>query len=104
MKTSHHCLYLIGSALALLPLQTVLADSTTATTQATSSGCQNGRKEHLKKALASLDLTDAQKEQIKQIRAGGADRKERFEQILAVLTPDQKAKLRELRKEHHNGE
>ena len=47
-------------------------------------------------------LTDAQKDRIKQIRATVTDRKERRQQIMAVLTPDQKAKLKELIQEHRN--
>ena len=47
----------------------------------------------MKEMLAQLDLTDTQKGQIKQIRATVTDRKERRQQIMAVLTQDQKAKL-----------
>jgi Spy/CpxP family protein refolding chaperone len=51
------------------------------------------RGEKWKKAFAQLDLTEAQKSQIKQIRASTSPGKERRQQIMAVLTPAQKEKL-----------
>jgi Spy/CpxP family protein refolding chaperone len=72
-------------------------------TSAPSDGSTNGaageqgqRGERWKAALAQLNLSDAQKEQIKQIRATVTDRKERRQQVLAVLTADQKAQLKAL--------
>jgi Spy/CpxP family protein refolding chaperone len=56
-------------------------------------GGKGQRAEKLKAALEQLDLTDAQKQQIKQIRANTDPGKERRQQIMAVLTPDQKQKL-----------
>jgi Spy/CpxP family protein refolding chaperone len=53
--------------------------------------------------MTQLGLTDAQKDQIKQIRATVADRQQRHQQIMSVLTPEQKTKLQELRQEHRNG-
>ena len=114
MKTSLLFLFLIA-AFTALPSQMALADDSTTSGQAVSSsgstnsggtnasaGGQRQRLERLKAMFAQLGLTDAQKEQIKQIRASVTDRKERREEILNVLTPDQKAKLQELREEHRN--
>jgi Spy/CpxP family protein refolding chaperone len=111
MKTSLFSLWLIGGTLAALPLQTAPADDTTSSGPSMPSGAStnsgaaaSGRRlERFKQAFAQLGLTDAQKEQIKQIRASVTDRKERREQIMNVLTPDQKAKLRELIEAHRNG-
>ena len=50
-----------------------------------------------------LDLTDDQKAQIKHIRWTVTDREDRRKQILAVLTPEQKAKLKQMIREHRNG-
>lgn len=47
--------------------------------------------------LEQLDLTDAQREQIAEIRASGGGRDE----IHAVLTPEQQAKAAQLRSERH---
>ena len=79
------------------------ASGPSASTNGATTGAQAQRIERIKQAFAQLGLTDAQKEQIKQIRASVTDRKERREEILNVLTPDQKAKLRELRQEPGNG-
>ncbi len=51
------------------------------------------RAEKMKAALEQLDLTATQKAQIKQIRANTEPGRERRQQIMAVLTPDQKQKL-----------
>jgi Spy/CpxP family protein refolding chaperone len=51
------------------------------------------------KFFQELNLTDAQKQQIKAIRKSGVDKKEKRQEIMAVLTPEQKAQLKELRKE-----
>ncbi len=42
-----------------------------------------------------LGLTDAQKQQIQQIRQSTTDKKERRQEIAAVLTPEQKAMIRQ---------
>ena len=47
----------------------------------------------MKQAFEQLDLSNAQKAQIQQIRANTSRGKDRRHQIMAVLTPDQKAKL-----------
>jgi Spy/CpxP family protein refolding chaperone len=52
-----------------------------------------------KAAFAQLGLTDAQKAQIKQIRASTQPGQERRQQIMAVLTPEQKVKLAAMIKE-----
>jgi len=52
--------------------------------------------EKLKAALAQLNLTDDQKAKIKDIFTNVTDRKERRQQIAAVLTPDQKEKLKQM--------
>jgi Spy/CpxP family protein refolding chaperone len=53
-----------------------------------------------KAVFEQLDLSDTQKAQIKQIRANTQPGKERRQQIMAVLTPDQKQKLVSLLKEY----
>ena len=61
---------------------------------APSGGDGNGQRgEKLKAALEQLNLSDAQKQQLQQIRANTQPGKERRQQIMAVLTPDQKQKL-----------
>jgi Spy/CpxP family protein refolding chaperone len=74
-----------------------LSDSPSSTsTDTTGAAPAPGHHQHL---LAQLDLTDAQKAQIKQIVQGTTDKKERRQQIRAILTPDQKIKLRQLIRE-----
>lgn len=53
---------------------------------------------HRGKLLEELDLTEAQQTEIREIRESGGGRDE----IHAVLTDDQKARLEELRKEHRS--
>lgn len=57
-----------------------------------------------KAVFEQLALTDTQKQQIKQIRAGTQPGKERRQQIMAVLTPDQKQKLISLLQEYRAGQ
>ena len=47
---------------------------------------------------AQLNLSPEQKAQIAQIKASTADRKQQHKEIKAVLTPDQRAQLKQLRK------
>ena len=47
--------------------------------------------------LAQLDLTAAQKAQIAQIRHSAEPAKTKRAEILALLTPDQKSELKQLR-------
>jgi Spy/CpxP family protein refolding chaperone len=111
MKASIFRLLLVAGAFAPIFLQPALGDDATTTRAATSSsestnpgtsGDQSQRRERLKQVLAQLDLTNAQKDQIKQIRASVTDHKERRQQILAILTPDQRTKLRQLIMQHGN--
>jgi len=66
-------------------------------------GGANGGGQHMQQMFAQLDLTDAQKQQLNQIRQTVTDRKQRREQIMNVLTPDQRAKFEQLRAEHKKG-
>lgn len=54
-----------------------------------------------RQAFAQLGLSDAQKQQIQQIRTSTQPGKERRQQIMAVLTPDQKQKLRSMFQQNH---
>jgi len=116
MKASLFPLLLAGAALTVTPPQMARADdgttpgpaaSSSSTTNSVGAAQANGtrtqRLERFKEAFAQLGLTDAQKDQIKQIRASVTDRKERREQIVNVLTADQKAKLHELIRQHRDG-
>ena len=49
--------------------------------------------------LAQLNLSPEQKAQIARIKASTADRKQKHKEIKALLTPDQRAQLKQLRKE-----
>jgi Spy/CpxP family protein refolding chaperone len=107
MKIRFLCLVLAAVAVPAVADETSsLSTQPSTATPATGSTAPEGqgqRMERLKAALAQLDLTDAQKEQIKQIRGSVTDRKERRQQIMAVLTPDQKAKLVAMWQAHKNG-
>lgn len=59
----------------------------------TSGGGNGQRGEKWREAFAKLDLTDAQKEQVRQIRSSTSPGRERRQQIMAVLTPAQKEQL-----------
>jgi Spy/CpxP family protein refolding chaperone len=72
------------------------AQDATNTTAGSSGAGQGQRMEQWKEAFAKLDLSEAQKQQIEQIRSTVTDRKERREQIMAVLTPEQKRKLMQM--------
>jgi Spy/CpxP family protein refolding chaperone len=103
MKTSLLSVIFAGAVLVAPPAQMTWADDTTTSGQtAPATGSQDQGPERLREAVAALDLTDAQKEQIKQIRANTPAGKERRQQILAVLTPEQKARLRQLILEHRD--
>ena len=107
MKISILPLFFVGAAFLLLSPRTALADTNTSTptdsTTVGSNGPQGERAGRWRAAFAQLNLTEAQRAQIKQIRATVTDRKERFEQIKAVLTPEQKAKLQQLIQENRTG-
>ena len=97
MKFSLLCL------LCAVSLAPVLADDTAPTTGSTPpSDAQGDRFAKFKAAMEKLDLTDAQKAQIKQIHATVTDKQERRKQIMAVLTPDQKQKLMQMIMEHRD--
>ena len=49
--------------------------------------------------LAQLNLSPSQKTQIAQIKKNTPDRKQQHKEIKALLTPDQRAQLKQLRKE-----
>ena len=112
MKTSFLSVLVISVTLAMRPSQRAMADDNTLSGQSISSADTTGtnaagdgqgqRLERLKEVLAQLDLTDAQKTQIQQIRSTVPAGHERRQEILAVLTPDQKTKLRELIQAHRN--
>ena len=59
---------------------------------ATPTGNTNQQRPHF---IQQLGLSDAQKAQIKQIRQNTPKGKERREQIMAVLTPEQRAQLKQ---------
>jgi Spy/CpxP family protein refolding chaperone len=96
MKTFLYCAALALASISSLAAQTTPQPSPTPPPAAG----QPERMEKFKAALAKLNLTDAQKTQIQQIRATVTDRRERRQQIMAVLTPDQKAQLKQIFLEH----
>jgi Spy/CpxP family protein refolding chaperone len=105
---------LLSVALVIIAAPVLLAQDSTGTTSplsaspspgaADASGANGQRGEKFREAFAQLGLTDAQKAQIKQIRASTQPGKERREQIMAVLTPEQKQKLVSLFKEYRSGQ
>ena len=97
-------LFLLAAALTIAAPRIGMADTTAPATASgdTTNNDQGGRLARLKAAFAELNLTDDQKAQIKHIRWTVTDRQERRQQILAVLTPDQKAKLKQMIQEHRN--
>jgi Spy/CpxP family protein refolding chaperone len=62
-------------------------------TDTDNTGGDAGQKGKFRAAFAQLDLSDSQKQQIKQIRTNTQAGPDRRHQIMAVLTPDQKQKL-----------
>jgi len=87
----------------------MLADDDTAPSQTTpaegsNSGTDAGqRRVNLREILAQLNLTDEQKQQIKQIFQTAPAGPQRRQQLIAVLTPPQKEKLRQLLQQGRNG-
>jgi Spy/CpxP family protein refolding chaperone len=94
---------LLGAALIAIPCQTVRSDDDTSS-DISSSSTTGDTHPRRGKILAELNLTDAQKQQIKQIWSTTTDRKERRRQIWQILTHEQRDKLKELRQEHKSGE
>jgi Spy/CpxP family protein refolding chaperone len=82
------------------------AGSTSSSSEpAQATGSDNGQRTGKWKAiLEQLDLSDAQKTQIKQIRANTQPGPDRRHQIMAVLSPDQKQKLISLLKDDQAGQ
>jgi len=70
-------------------------DTSTATTVAVTPSHKHHKHPNF---LAQLDLSPAQKAQIAQIKASTPDRKLQHKEIKAVLTPDQRVQLKQLRK------
>jgi len=105
MKISFLPLFLFGAALTIAAPRISMADTGAPATAngADTNSEQSARVARWKAAFAELDLTDDQKAQIKHIRWTVTDRQERRQQILAVLTPEQKAKLKQMIREHRNG-
>jgi Spy/CpxP family protein refolding chaperone len=106
----------------LLGVSTLSMADATSGTPATQPAAGQGRLAKLKEAMAKLDLTSGQKEKIKTImedarskmeaaRSGGTVDKtqartiirDALEKIMATLSPEQKAKLREMMKEEKAG-
>jgi Spy/CpxP family protein refolding chaperone len=108
MKTLSPLLLCLCAVLMAAP-QFALADdgATTPTQSAPTEGGNGGggqaeKLQHLKDAMAQLDLTDTQKQQIKQIRATVTDKTQRRQQVMAVLTPEQKQKLIQILMQYRN--
>ncbi len=109
MKTPFSALLLVGSALVAIPFQVTRADdSATANLSApattTPTGDKGARLEKLKADLAQLDLNDDQKAKIKDIFTTVPAGKERRQQIVALLTPEQKEKLKAMIKERRDAD
>jgi Spy/CpxP family protein refolding chaperone len=108
MKTLSPLLWCVCVLLMVFPA-TVLADDDTAPSQtAPSDGANPGpgagqRGVNIRALLAQLNLTGDQKQQIKQIMQTVPAGPQRRRQILAVLTPEQKQKLRQLLHPGRNG-
>lgn len=85
-------------AMLMASPQSVLADDTDATTQTAPADGSNTaqRMERMKEVFAQLDLTPEQKQQIRQIRLTVTDKVQRRQEVMAVLTADQKEKLRQI--------
>jgi Spy/CpxP family protein refolding chaperone len=101
-------LVLVGSVLSFVSLQSAPADNTAApaSAPAATAPAAGGQGDHAAKfqaALAELDLSDDQKTKIQGIMSSMPAGRERRRAIAAVLTPDQKAKLKELIKAHREG-
>lgn len=104
-------LFLLGAAFAVVILLPLRADEISTASLAenpeASAGTSNsqvgqngqtaqGGKQHL---LAQLGLSDAQKQQIKQIRATVTDKPTRRKEIWQILTPGQRETLKSLRQQ-----
>jgi Spy/CpxP family protein refolding chaperone len=77
---------------AILLSSFAFATNVKAQNVATPTGNTDQQRPHF---IQQLGLSDAQKAQIKQIRQNIPKGKERREQIMAVLTPEQRAQLKQ---------
>lgn len=85
-------LLILATCLAALAAGGVYADN-----DSQSKGAQGGdRKERMQRMREHLDLSDAQVEQMREIRESGGSR----EEMRAVLTEDQQAKFDAARQRH----
>jgi len=107
MKTLSPLLLCLCVVLMASPAIAQTDDSTSPSQTTPSDGTNTGvdasqRRERIKEAFAQLNLTDEQKQQIKQIRQTVSDKTQRRQQIMAVLTLDQKQKLRQFFQQYRN--
>ena len=99
MKTPLRLLLLGLCASSLLCLQTARADDTSTPPPGSPPGSGWMHKPHLPPGFDQLNLSDAQKAAILQIiQDTEAERRQKIDQL---LTADQKAKLEQLKAEHH---
>ncbi len=105
MKKPILSLFFAGAA--VLATYSVYADDTGTTTppsnNTTGDAPEQDGEHHghfWREAFEQLDLTDAQKAQIKQIRDDTQPGRERRQQIMAVLTSEQRDKLKQLIEQH----
>jgi Spy/CpxP family protein refolding chaperone len=88
---------ILATALPTLAQTTnATAGSATPSADAGAAAAGDARREKFKEALAQLNLTDEQKQKIEQIRASTPRGKERRHQMMAVLNPEQKARLKQM--------
>ncbi len=91
---------LVCLAVLVASLPVLRADDAAPAACSGGSSTQQDRMEKFMAMMQQLNLTEDQKAKIKQIRASTQAGPERREQIAAVLTAEQKEKLRELIKQH----
>jgi Spy/CpxP family protein refolding chaperone len=100
MKTLSPLLLCLCAALMVSPTSAVADDSTPPSQTAPSDGTNTGtdasqRRQRFQEIIAQLNLMDEQKQQIRHIRQTVTDQTQRRQQIMAVLTPEQRQKLRQ---------
>jgi Spy/CpxP family protein refolding chaperone len=93
MKISRLTLLALGGAFVALSPVSSRADDTSATSAGTDDQ-RTQRIERFKEMMSQLNLSDDQKEKMKQIWADTTPGRDRRQQMMAVLTDDQKAQLR----------
>jgi Spy/CpxP family protein refolding chaperone len=93
-------------AVLMAPPAIALADDATSsgqTSDGTNTSTNTGQKRELmREAFAQLDLTTDQRLEIRHIRQTVTDPTERHKEIVAVLTPEQKEKLKAFFQQHRN--